>query len=289
MSTLDEYDQQYLDLIIQKITVSGRYTPKFGKGKSTSLSQFQDLYGSDSFYTWMGLNTSMVYAAHKAAGGITSLYRQIGIRCEILFRRIICDQLGLSIEQATWSYTTSTSTRPNRTLSLDAKINLADLKNESQHHTTRSWLRLASQQIGVDREIAAALKGCVFEVRQGYKSKDSKRQNADIANAGAAYSQGYLPIVVMLSDQIDSDVAVRYVGAKWLLLRGQVGGSPTSSTYTFCSEILGYDLSAFFQRHSQILTETVVSILHHLLQPEDNSIDNSISTEEYPEDHDIEN
>lgn len=47
------------------------------------------------------------------------------------------------------------------------------------------------------------LKGAVFEVRQGYKSKDAKRQNADIANAAAAYTQAYLPCVVMLSSQID--------------------------------------------------------------------------------------
>ena len=43
----------------------------------------------------------------------------------------------------------------------------------------------------------------MFEVRPGYKSKDSKRQNADVSNAANAYTHQYLPVVVLLSTQID--------------------------------------------------------------------------------------
>lgn len=50
-----------------------------------------------------------MYAAHKAAGGITSLYRQIGMGCEQLFRQIIRDQFGLTAEQAKWSYKVKSS------------------------------------------------------------------------------------------------------------------------------------------------------------------------------------
>ena len=55
----------------------------------------------------------------------------------------------------------------------------------------------------VDRKVFQSLTGTTFEVRQGYKSKDSKRQNADIANAAAAYTKGYFPCAVILSGQID--------------------------------------------------------------------------------------
>jgi RHS repeat-associated protein len=72
------------------------------------------------------------------------------------------------------------------------------------------WLEQACDQLKITSSFSAALRGVVFEVRQGYKSKDSKRQNADIANAATAYSQGYLPVVVVLSSQIDSDVSARY-------------------------------------------------------------------------------
>jgi hypothetical protein len=45
-----------------------------------------------------------MYAAHKAAGGMTSVYRQLGIGCERLFRGVIQDSLSLTAEQANWEY-----------------------------------------------------------------------------------------------------------------------------------------------------------------------------------------
>jgi hypothetical protein len=51
----------------------------------------------------------------------------------------------------------------------------------------------SAAQVGVDPKIFASLTGTIFEVRQGYKSKDSKRQNADIANAATAYTKAYFP------------------------------------------------------------------------------------------------
>jgi len=49
---------------------------------------------------------------------------------------------------------------------------------------------------------------------QAYKSKDAKRQNADIANAANAYARNYLPSNMLFSRQIDGDIAERYVRAQ---------------------------------------------------------------------------
>ena len=116
---------------------------------------------------------------------------------------------------------------------------------------------------------AAAHKGVVFEVRQGYKSKDSKRQNADIANAAHAYVEGYIPAVVLLSTQIDGGVAARYTEARWLLLTGTRDGAPTESTYGFCRQVLGYDLAAFFERNSARFKAELDNVLAALLRPND--------------------
>jgi ketopantoate hydroxymethyltransferase len=105
----------------------------------------------------------------------------------------------------------------------------------------------------------------VFEVRQGYKSKDSKRQNADVSNAANAYAYQYLPVVTLLSTQIDSDVAERYRRARWLLLVGNTAGSPWDSTYVFTRDVVGYDLAAFFQRNAASLRATVEGVLRSLL------------------------
>lgn len=112
-------------------------------------------------------------------------------------------------------------------------MQLTDISSLKQRRAASKWLAEAAEYLEIASEVAGVLKGAVFEIRQGYKSKDSKRQNADIANAATAYSQGYLPVLVVLSEQIDNDIAERYENEKWLILRGHVGGSPLQSTYAF--------------------------------------------------------
>ena len=111
--------------------------------------------------------------------------------------------------------------------------------------------------------------GTVFEVRQGYKSKDSKRQNADIANAATAYTSAYLPCAVILSTQIDGDILLRYRAEKWVVLTGIQGANdPLLSTYDFMREVVGYDLAAFFQSNQKTLRTEIDAVLKALLAPE---------------------
>src|SRR5437867_329026 len=99
-------DARYLSMIIQPIRVCASYKPKMGQGADAglTLTEFQTLYRADPFYSWFGLDHPLMYAAHKAAGGMTSVYRQIGIGVEHLFREILRDHLGLSDEQSRWAY-----------------------------------------------------------------------------------------------------------------------------------------------------------------------------------------
>ena len=260
-------DAAYLQIIAAKIAVCRAYQPKFGQGEKVSFEEFQALYGADQFYSWFGLDHPLMYAAHKAAGGITSLYRQIGIGCEQLFRRILQDHLELTEAQANWSYTIPVRGKKPRRLSLDGRIHLDDLKPVARARAA-AWLDAAARQMDMARGVRAALQGAVFEVRQGYKSKDSKRQNADIGNAGKALTKGYLPVVAVLSTQIDGDIADRYRGAGWLLLTGGASTSATHSIYAFCKDVVGYDLAAFFERNRGILKATVDAVLKALLSPE---------------------
>lgn len=94
-------DETYLEIILNRIKICKEYKPKFGQGsrEGLALKEFRNLYSSDVFYSWFGLDNPMVYAAHRAAGGITSIYRQIGIACEELFRQILMDYLKLDLEQ----------------------------------------------------------------------------------------------------------------------------------------------------------------------------------------------
>jgi len=124
----------------------------------------------------------------------------------------------------------------------------------------------ATARVKLPQNKGESLEGCVFEVRQGYKSNDAKRQNADIANAVSAYAAGYLPVMLLLSTQIPDNLAERYVRARWLLLRGISSGSPVESTYVFCRDVLGYDLAAFFQRNSDAIKAETQKVLEGLLR-----------------------
>lgn len=259
-----------MDILTGYIRVCAKYQPKLGHRAKAGyrLDEFQRIYGADPFYNWLGLDNPLMYAAHKAAGGMTSIYRQIGIGCDFLFRRILQDHLGLADEDVKWSYTLPRTDGKARKLHLDARIPLSSVADTARRRRVRSWLRIAARRMDIDASVVKTLKGIVFEIRQGYKSKDSKRQNADIANAAAAYTKGLLPCVGILSLQIDEDVAQRYRNARWVLLTGLTGNASShESIYSFCKDVVGYDLAGFFQRNSPALKKEVETVLTALLAP----------------------
>lgn len=258
----------YLDIILQPIRICARYKPKMGHGAKTglTLNEFQKLYREDSFYSWFGLDNPLMYTAHKAAGGMTSIYRQIGIGCEVLFRAILRDELGLTEDEKKWSYSVTGINKKKRRLSLDGRIPISAIDDKRKKERISGWLAAAANELHINKRIAGGLQGAVFEIRQGYKSKDSKRQYADIANAATAYTQGYLPCVVLMSSQIDDDILLRYSNEKWAVLTGRTdSGNPLESTYAFFHNIIGYDLAAFFNRNKTLIRDEVSGILDTLL------------------------
>lgn len=261
-------DAEYLELITSAIRVCAGYRPRFGHGREAgfTVAEFQKLYQADPFYSWFGLDNPLMYAAHRAAGGMTSVYRQIGIGCQWVFNRILRDSLNMDEDAANWSYKVpGTTGGRERTLSLDARIPTTALSADARGDAVRSWLAESAKRLELTKKAARGLQGAVFEVRHGYKSKDSKRQNADVANAANAYAHQYLPVVALLSTQIDSDVAERHRRARWLLLVGNTSGSQWNSTYVFLRDVVGYDLAAFFQRNAASLRATVDQVLRSLL------------------------
>jgi hypothetical protein len=268
---LSRNDTEYLELVLEPIQVCAEYKPKFGqgnKGEGLTLAQFQTLYQADPFYSWFGLDNPLMYAAHKAAGGMTSVYRQIGIGCERLFRTVLRDSLGLSDADVSWSYEVPLPSGKTRTLHLDGRVPLDKVADKAKRERFHNWMRRAAEEVGVDAKVFATLTGTIFEVRQGYKSKDSKRQNADIANAATAYTKAYLPCAAILSSQIDADILYRYKGEKWAVITGIVGANnPPASTYDFMRDVVGYDLAAFFKRNSKTLRSEIDIVLKALLAP----------------------
>jgi hypothetical protein len=261
-------DEPYFLLLASAIQASAAYKPAFGQGKKggVTLEQFQQMYQADPFYRWVGLDSPLMYAAHKAAGGMTSIYRQLGIGCEAIFRRLLRDRFNLTASQVRWDYSVPTPDGKGRSLALDGRIEFSHIQDPSARERVIQWVEEAEDKLLLGPEIRQTVKGAVFEVRQGYKSKDSKRQNADISNAVSAYTNGYLPVLVVLSTQIDADLAQRYIRHRWLLLTGTTTGQSTDSTYVFCRHIIGYDLAAFFHRNSDRIKAEIERVLATLLK-----------------------
>lgn len=102
-------------------------------------------------------------------------------------------------------------------------------------------------------------------MRQGYKSKDSKRQRADLDNATVAWANGYLPVFAIFSAQIDSDIVLRYRNNRCGILIGTTDGDSQVSLYAFCQQVLDYDLAAFFARNSAAIRAEISGVLETLL------------------------
>ena len=193
---------------------------------------------------------------------MTSIYRQLGIGCERLFRTLLQDTSGLTERQASWEYSVRSTDGRRRILKLNGRIALEHLSENASRQRVYEWLHGFRQKLDVKSDI----QGVVFEVRQGYKSKDSKRQNADLANAASAYTQQYLPVLAVMSLQLDADLRVRYENGKWGVLSGAIDSDdPYYSTYAFCNQVIGYDLGQFFQRNSEYLRREMAEIVDALL------------------------
>ena len=267
-SSLVKDDLYLMDALLRPLRKCMTYRPAFGQGgrEGLSVEQFQDLYGQDLFYSWLGLNDPLIYAAHKAAGGLTSVYRQLGVGCELLFRTILSRKLSLSGEQLDWSYEYRKPNRTSGVHKLDAKIAVSDLEQHNQV-VFNAWLESAYTSVRTSKDSMSSLRGVVFEVRQGYKSADSKRQNADLRFGMRAYQEQLLPVFALLSSQISSPVARRYRSDGMLVLVGCDDPDPTVSTFAFFSEVIGFDLVSFFQRNSDKLKSEVHDVVAHLLTP----------------------
>lgn len=266
---VDQRDVEYFEILASHLRRCLEYKPKFGTAGAAGLTkeQFELRYAEDPLYRWVGINSPHMYAAHKAAGGITSIYRQLGKGGERLFQRVLQDELGLSVEQSFWTYEIPVVGAKARTLELDGRIDLSDVASASKRDAVEAWLDEVAFKLGLDADDRAATKGAVFEVRQGYKSADAKRQNADVANASSAYSHHYVPALALLSTQINETVAARYTAARWLLLTGTETGPATESVWTFMREVVGYDLGAFFQRNSDAFRALIDGVATALLEP----------------------
>ena len=262
-------DERYMLLFNKAMDVCKHQRPKFGKGGSgLNVDDFQRLYGTDPFYKWMGIDSPLMYAAHKTASGMTSIYRQIGIGVQWILNEVVQDHMGLTKAEANWTYQVpSTTVGKTRPLSLDTRIEVDKIRNDEAKQRFQQWMGEAFEKLLLPEKQREDIRGVVIEARQGYKSQDGKRQQGDIANASNAYVHSYLPVMVFFSSQVPKVLAERYTRERWLILMGTLEGSTLNSAYVFCRDVVGYDLAGFFERNSRQIQTNMKAVLTALLSP----------------------
>lgn len=255
-------DAEYREVLMKPLRISANYLPKMGGGVEVDLDGFTALYGADPLYHWLGFDSPLMFAAHKAAGGMTSLYRQLGIGSERLIRQVLRNQLALTEDDVRWSYEFPYGGAV-RLITLDGRIELDAIHDIETKERVRNWIDEQKKVL----KISVPLRGAVLEVRQGYKSADSKRQNGDLASSVQAVAHGYLPVLTIMSTQINKTVRTRYMAGRWAVLAGTTDTQDAmTSTFAFFREVVGYDLAAFFERNADQLREEVHVVLKHLLE-----------------------
>lgn len=263
-------EQRYLNLLLDPLDACATYKPKFGTNEEegVSLEQFKMIYGQDPFYHWVGLDSELMYAAHKAAGGMTSIYRQLGAGCENLFRAVIQDALLLTDEEVCWRYEIEKEDKTKATLTLDARIDVAHITRKPEGRVrVADWLKRCGTYLALPADRIAQLRGAVFEARQGYKSADAKRQNADLRFGLNASAENYLPVLSIISTQASRPVIRRYKNAKMLVMTGILSEDDTISTYAFFRKIVGFELDEFFKRNRDAMRKRCRKVLKALLTP----------------------
>ena len=261
--TMDR-DERYKRIVLDPLMEAMRYVPKMGTSKNVALSDFMDMYGGDPLYHWIGLDNPLMYVAAKAGGGQTSIYRHLGDGMERIVRAVFMDEYGLDDKQVRWGYKTTSSGGQVVHRMLDARLDVTMITDKAKAARLSEWLDAVAGKQGT----AFRTKGVVFEVRQGYKSQDSKRSQGDVSNGGQALNAAYQMAVMVMSTQIPDVIRNRYERNCIRVMTGTLTDDPLSSTFAFFKRIVGYDLAAFFARNSGEFREAMNQILERILETE---------------------
>lgn len=256
-------DDDYREIVLAPLREAMRYRPQMGTGKAVALPDFLSLYATDPLYHWMGLDNELMYLAAKAGGGQTSIYRHLGDGMERLVRRIFMDEYHLTEAQANWGYviTEENGTKTHR--QLDGRLDLNMVDDQTKKQILADWLGSVKKAQGTQFDP----QGAVFEVRQGYKSQDSKRAKGDITNGSHALNSAYQMFVMVMSMQIPNTVRNRYERSNICVMTGNLEDqSPLTSTYAFFSDVVGYNLAEFFDRNSGVFRKQTHAILTSILE-----------------------
>ena len=244
---MTDREQAYLGALLAPLVVTRNYRPLLGQARPQSPADFAALYGADPLYRAAGLDAPAVYAAHRVAGGMTSVYRQLGLGARQLARAVLRDAFGIPEGEATWV-----------ARGQDLGCLVPVVPGRPRYAALRAW----TERVG------RGSLGLAIEVRQGMKTGDARRQHSYVeANAADARGRGRRPVLMLFSNQAHERAIEGYRDAGWWVLRGDPQADEFAGTFAFFREVAGFDLAGFLEANHAAIAARVGGVVAGLLAP----------------------
>lgn len=178
--------------------------------------------------------------AHKyaftALGGrlITSLHRNFGDIIEMSVREIFKVKFDLDGALAQMSLTLkSVEKRSTRTSDATIPFDALEAHERSQIQSLHKHL------LNANHGDANKLKGISYEIRQCYKSNDSKRRTADIDMADLLLANKQLPVMLIFCSSSSPSIITDYRRlSKWIILEG-------NEAFDYVAKLTGFNFKTY--------------------------------------------
>ncbi len=260
----------YLDELLEPVRTCADLLPRLSAeaGSSNRVRHYHDYrmrFQADPIGQWCGLDSERIYVARRLSSAIDDLYHCLRIGYARMTRSVFRDCASYrSHHDSGWRYKITTRSGSTRVVSMDACLHLDKITNSKLRARTQDWLTICCRQLN---GVIEPVKGAVFKTSTGYVAGGSREPYADLDSAGVAWAHGFMPVMAVYSSQYPDAAAAKYINSCWTVLTADNRRNPASSLFSFYTNVLEFDLGAFFTVHAPSIQREIDDFLNRIMNP----------------------
>ncbi len=208
----------------------------------------------DALYGLLFKNISVFYAQSVLGGRITtSLHRNFGDIIEVSVREIFKHAYSLDDGLARSSFSIQ-SIEKRSTRTTDVSIPFEALTNAQEKSLRAYHVKLCGKHTPALLAQHGACRGLGYEVRQCYKSNDSKRRTADIDMSDLLFQNKIIPMMLIFCSSSSPSIIRDYRRlSKWMIVEGD-------DAFDYVREISGFDFRGYLDTKISQVSPRLVSL-----------------------------
>lgn len=209
---------------------------------------------SDALYGLLFRDISEFYVQSVLGGRITtSLHRNFGDIVEMSVREIFKSAFDLDDQLAQSSFTLK-SIEKRSTRTTDVTLPYTALEEKTVGRLRAFHEQLCKRHRRDVEGLHATCKGVGYEVRQCYKSNDSKRRTADIDMSHLLANKGLAPVMLIFCSSSSASIIQDYNRlSKWLILEG-------TAAFEYVNDVTGFNYRAYLDSKIEKLAPQLRSL-----------------------------